>query len=126
MARNRLKKKNNSESVFPSILALVLLGATALALGYLWICGRCDDLGRRLKDLEQQRLAMQRRIVNEEYKWSNMTSPQNMEKLLQVHGLAMTWPTEKSVVRIHRSSTDDASAPSKRQYAQHAGAPVND
>ena len=30
MARNRLKKKNNSESVFPSILAVVLLGATVV------------------------------------------------------------------------------------------------
>ena len=126
MARNRLKKKNSSESVFPSILAVVLFGATALALSYLWICGRCDDLGRRLKDLEQQKLALQRRIVNEEYKWSNMTSPQNMEKLLQMHGLAMTWPTEKSVVRIHSSSADDAPASSKRQYAQRAGAPVHD
>ena len=127
MARNRLRKKNSGESVFPSVLAVVLLGATTLALSYLWLCGRCEDLGRKLKDLEQQKLALQRRIVNEEYKWSNMTSPKNMEKLLQMHGLVMTWPTEKSVVRIHTSSSqDDQASLAKRDYAQHTGAPVND
>ncbi|MFH0909032.1 MAG: hypothetical protein V1929_09740 [bacterium] len=126
MPRNRLRKKNSSETAFLWILAVVLLGATTLALSYLWLCSGCDDLGRRLKHLEQQKLALQRRIVNEEYKWSNMTSPQNMEKLLQRHGLVMTWPSEKSIVRIRRSAAEDPSSPSRREYAQHTGAPVND
>ena len=119
MPRNRVKGGKKSEGVFPTILAGILCVATTTALGYLWLCGRCEDLGRRIKALEQQKSALERRVVNEEYKWSNMTSPQNMEKLLQAHKLEMIRPGERSVVRIHRSTQP-------QQFAQHQGNQVTD
>jgi hypothetical protein len=119
MPRNRVKGGKGGASVFPTVLAGILLMATGTALGYLWLCGRCEDLGRRIKALEQQKVALERRVVNEEYKWSNMTSPQNMEKLLQAHKLEMVWPSEKNVVRIHRTERP-------QQFAQHHGNQVND
>jgi hypothetical protein len=125
MPRNRLKRNKSSEGVFPTVLAGVLLAATGTSLGYLWVCGRCEDLGRRIKLLEQQKAQIERRVVNEEYKWSNMTSPQNMEKLLQAHKLEMVWPKEKSVVRIHRAPHAEP-AQAEPQFAQTLDSVMHD
>ena len=119
MPRNRLKRSKNGEGVFPTVLAVVLLGATTTALGYLWLCGRCEDMGRRIKALEQEKTQIERRVVNEEYKWSNMTSPQNMQRLLEAHGLTMTWPLEKNVIRIPRHTSSENVASRPAQLAMH-------
>jgi hypothetical protein len=126
MARNRLKRNKAAEGVFPTVFAGVLLAATGTSLGYLWLCGRCEDLGRRIKQLEQQKSQIERRVVNEEYKWSNMTSPQNMEKLLQTHRLEMVWPSEKKVVRIQRAPAAEAADAMSSQFAQQGSDVMHD
>jgi len=110
MARNRRKNKMRVRSrrpgvrsIFPGTLFGVLLMLTIFALGYLYLCGRCDALGKKINQLEKTRENLRREIVNEEFKWSNMTSPESMEKLLKKHELIMTWPSEDSVVRLHRN-----------------------
>lgn len=98
--RSKNRSKGKSRPVFPAPLAIVLGLVIVLALSYLWLCGRCDTLGQKIKRKERELVELQRRVVNEEYKWSNLTSPQNMQRLLQAHQLAMTWPTERDVVRL--------------------------
>lgn len=110
MAKNRRRKnkmrvqsrKPGVRGIFPGTLFGVLLSLMIFALGYLYLCGRCDDLGKKINQLEKTRDNLRREIVNEEFKWSNMTSPASMEKLLAKHGLTMTWPSEDSVVRLRR------------------------
>ncbi len=121
MGRNRKRnyRKNVAYKVFPGWLAVVLVAGGSLALGYLWLCGRCDALGRRIKDLEQKKIALHRQVANEEFKWSNMTTFENMEKLLKQHHLVMEWPREKSVVRVRRPDTVALDARSARDLAQN-------
>lgn len=127
MAKNRRKKKMNVRSrkpgvrgVFPGTLFGVLLVLAVLALTYLYLCGRCDALGKKINELEKVRDIQRRDVVTEEYKWSNLTSPKSMEELLTKHGLTMTWPSEDSVVRLRRN-------PLPHLYAQgQPGEIVND
>jgi len=127
MAKNRRKKKMRVRSrkpgvrgIFPGTLFGVLLVLAVLALTYLYLCGRCDALGKKINELEKVRDIQRRDVVTEEYKWSNLTSPKSMEELLTKHGLTMTWPSEDSVVRLRRN-------PLPHLYAQgQPGDMVND
>jgi len=96
-------RKPGIRSVFPRTLFGILLMLTVFALSYLYLCGRCDALGKNIYQLEKQRADLRREIVNEEFKWSNMTSPENMEKLFDKHNIIMIWPSEDSVRRIRRN-----------------------
>ena len=116
-SRNRVKtrtRKTMAVKVFPGAFASLLLLATVLSLGYLWLGSRCDNLGRQISSLEKQL-----EVLNEKFKWSNMTSTLQIEKLLQKHGIEMTWPSEESVVRLRRTDTH-------LQLAQATGGVVND
>ena len=119
MSRNKNRKNDEPRHVFPAPLAGILAVAVTLSLGYLWLCGRCDAMGRDIKKLEQRKVELQRKIENEEYKWSNMTSPQNMASLLKAHNLEMTWPGEGSIIRMQRSGRDMESDAQVRQFAQN-------
>ncbi|HMP89817.1 MAG TPA: hypothetical protein PJ991_06430 [Kiritimatiellia bacterium] len=128
MARRRKKnklrvqtRKTGIKGIFPGTLFGVLLALMLFSFSYLYICGRCDDLGKKINQLEKKRDELRREIVNEEFKWSNMTSPKNMEALLKKHQLNMIWPSEDSVVRLRRN-------PLPQQFAQgkNTGAMAHD
>ncbi len=116
--------------VFPAPLAVILGFAAVVSLSYLWVCGRCEDLGVQIQKLEGKKAEVHRRVINEEYKWSNMKSPQNIERLMQHFKLAMTWPEEARVARVRggglepEAPVEDAAA--RPQFAQHTGTIVND
>ncbi len=93
-------KKDAPPGFFPAPLAAVLVLVGVLSLGYLWLCGQCDAAGRRIKDLERQRTEVRRRYLNEEYKWHNLRSQENIERALKMHGLEMSWPERRRAVHI--------------------------
>ena len=104
MPRKKNRKRQPAQVVFPAPLAAVLVVAALLALSYLWLCGRCENLGREIRDLERSLSAVRVRAQTEAYKWSNLTSPRRFEEILHRHGLDMTWPEESRVVRLRASS----------------------
>jgi hypothetical protein len=106
MARRRKRnyRKNARTSPVPGGIAVFLVLAVGLALGWLWLDNRCDQLGMRLKELEQEKAALRRRVTNEEFKWSSLTTYESMMKLLKQHGIEMDWPRERQIVRIRRAA----------------------
>jgi hypothetical protein len=112
MSRNRYRRKQVRSGAVPGILTLVLFTAAALALSYLWVRNQCDLLGKQIKDLELSRITLERRVAVEQSNWSNMKSPEGLERLLQSHRLAMAFPPERDVVRLHAQT-----------WAQEAGDP---
>lgn len=114
--RTKNRPKARARAVFPAPLALVLGLVAVLSVTYLWLCGRCDQLGQEIKRKERALVELRRHVVNEEYKWSNLTSPQNMQRLLQAHQLVMTWPSERDVVRL--GTPVETSAPGQPLLAQ--------
>lgn len=115
--------------VFPAPLALVLVVGALLALSYLWLCGRCEDLGLRIQDLEKQKAELEGQVINEEYKWTKMTAPGNMHRLLCTHGLVMELPREEQVRRLPLSAVralDRKHLAPHPQYAQRGDGVRND
>ena len=108
----------------------MILGlATVVSLSYLWFSGRCETLGVQIKKLEEQKVETHKRVITEEYKWSNMKSPGNIEQLLQRHHLAMTWPSPDRVIRLHsKPGTLDPARTmvARREVVRHTGDVVND
>ncbi len=106
MARNTKKnyKKDQVRTVFPAPLAAILALVAVLSLSYLWLCGQCDASGRRIKSLEKERAETRKRRFNEEYKWHNMKSQENLDRALAMHGLNMTWPEKRRAVHVAMTS----------------------
>ncbi len=108
MARNRKKqnrkKQPEKKILFPVPLAGILVLAAVLSLTYLWLCGRCDSLGRRIKTLEKECSQVRKLRYNEEYKWANLKNPGNIERVLKRHNLNMTWPDRRRVITLSSAS----------------------
>lgn len=104
--RNRNYRKNARTTPVPGAVAVCLLAVLSISFAWLWLSNRCDYLGTRIKDLEQQKTVLRRRVVNEEFKWSSLTTYENMMKLLKQHNLEMDWPRERQIVRIRRANGD--------------------
>jgi hypothetical protein len=130
MARRRQNIKKGSEGpIFPAPLAAILSAAAILSLSYLWFCGRCEALGMQIQALESKKAELHKRVINEEYKWSNMKSPQTIEDLLHRFNLAMVWPEENRVVRMPNPAAAVEPGPAHarpRDYVQSTKRAVND
>ena len=101
--RKNRKKQADGIGIHAPTVAVVSLLATVF-ISYLYLCGRCDDLGYRIKKIELEFQALHRRLLNEEYKWSRMKSPGQIRRYLKKHDLDMTWPDESRIVRIPLSA----------------------
>ena len=95
------------------------LVATAAALGmvYLHLFNTCDNIGREIKKLENERSELRKRVVNEERNWGTASSIRNMEQLMARHGIEMSWPEERNIIRLRAAEPDEPA-----QYAYHGGA----
>ena len=120
MAKRRNRKKNVDGFIFPVPFAMVVIAASTLALAYVWLGCRCEAVGRDLKALEVAEEEFRRTLVNEEYRWARLKSPENLERKLKEMGIEMTWPRPDQIVRLYRS------VPDKRgDYDMQAGSLVH-
>ncbi len=101
MKRKKKKlKKNQVQVPFPVLLANILVVVAVLGLSYMWLCSRCDALGKEIKGEESVLIAAQKRLVNEQDRWSYITSPANLERAIKKHRLKMIMPRETQIVRV--------------------------
>lgn len=120
--RHRVKtaRKEVNGKFFPGLTAIVLVVGACLALGYLGLDGRCNDLSDAIKKLEDKKRDLDRRVVNEQNKLVKQTAPENILRILQAHRLVMTLPSRTNVVHVKRA-TDGVyvrRADSEASYAQ--------
>ena len=109
--KKKQKKKSRKAEVripFPNMLAMVLVCVAASGLSYVWLCAQCDTLGDEIKRLESLRRTVRQKAIVEQDRWSNMLAPANFERALKHHGLAMTLPNERQIVRIRRGRGSQA------------------
>ncbi len=98
-----MKKKNRKRVdgfVFPVPFAGVLIVIATLALAYVWMGCRCEALGREIKSLEQEKTVLYKKYLNEEYRWTQMKSPRNLDRVLARHRIEMVWPLPSQIVRL--------------------------
>lgn len=106
MARKNRKKQRDGNRVIvrgvPLIVALAAIG-----LVYLRLHNHCEDVGRQIKKLELERDELHKQVVNEERHWANARSNRNMERLLTHHGMVMSWPAERDIIRLKALEPDE-------------------
>ena len=128
MKTRRNRKNFSHEAALSARFFFLLGGAVVIAFGYLWLSGRCEALGRRISQLEDQKVELVKKVKLERSRWESAKAFNQVERLLQRHHLVMSWPDERSVVRVRRaadeSSVAEAAAP-RHQYAR-AGGIAND
>jgi len=104
--RKKKKKKQQVQVPFPVLLANVLVLVAVLGLSYMWLCSRCDALGKDIKGREKELADAQKRLVNEQDRWSYITSPANLERAIKKHRLEMVMPREAQIVRVRYQGND--------------------
>ncbi len=102
VGRRITNKKRQTRSCFPAPLAMVLTLAATLALSYVWLCSRNEALAASIRELEEQQEQVQRRLVTEEFKWSQLLSPRSVERALARFDLPLVWPSERQLVHLSR------------------------
>ncbi|MBT3194135.1 MAG: hypothetical protein HN341_16445 [Verrucomicrobia bacterium] len=116
--KRRNRKKRVDGFIFPGSFAGVLVFASVAALSYLWLCSRCEELGRGIKTLEKQKVELTKKFLNEEYKWMRLKSPKSIEDSLARCGISMTWPRRDQVMWLADASVhEDMNVQSPRENA---------
>jgi len=98
--QKRKSCKANVRIPFPNVLAMILVCVAASGLSYVWLCAQCSTLGDEIKRLESVRRKVRQQTIIEQERWSNMLAPANFDRALKYHGLAMTLPGERHIVRV--------------------------
>ncbi|WP_372806927.1 hypothetical protein [Pontiella sp.] len=98
--RKTARKKQQVQVPFPVVLANVLVLVAVLGLSYMWLCSRCDALGKEIKNKERELRAANKSLVQAQDRWSSATSPVNLERAIKRHRLPMSMPTGDQVVKI--------------------------
>lgn len=86
--------------MLPSPLCAVLVVGVVLALGYLALCGKCETLGREIKNSERELGKIQRARMEEEYKWNRLHDERLVKKALKEHDISMDYPDHRRVHSI--------------------------
>jgi hypothetical protein len=98
--RRKKTKKNQVQVPFPVLLANVLVLVAVLGLSYMWLCSRCDALGKEIKLKEAELRAANKRLTFEQDRWSATTSPVNLERSIRKYHLPMVMPRGNQVVNV--------------------------
>ena len=96
-------RRNHATGGGTAMLRGVVLGVTALVLLllYLGISNNCEELGRKIKEAEQEKASLLKQVATEEQNWAQARSFRNMELLMAQYGIQMEWPQEKDIIRLH-------------------------
>lgn len=119
--RNRRKSRKLQASVrVPAALASILVPAFVIALMWIMAGVRCDALGRKIRSLESRKDQLAKQLENEQNRWANLTTPSSFQEILRQHGLVMSRPEERNIVRISGSrGTSVARAAASRNWAYY-------
>lgn len=120
MARkNRRNGHDGNRMVFWGVPLIAL--AAALGMVYLHLFNTCESIGREIKRLENEHAELRKRVVNEEHNWGTASSIRNMEQLMARHGIVMSWPERRDIIRLVAKEMDEPA-----QYAHRGGATRRD
>lgn len=98
--KRKQTRKQQVQVPFPVVLANVLVMVAVLGLSYMWLCSRCNALGKQIKGKERELREANKRLANEQDRWTSITSFQNLERAIRKHHLNMTMPDDARVVKI--------------------------
>jgi hypothetical protein len=75
--------------VFPPRIAATATLIAVVLLGYVWLNNTTEAVGRKIKDVEKERLALVADIQTHTARWNELTSPPGLKKAMKDFGLSM-------------------------------------
>ena len=113
-----VRKSNNSRAnqkaevrvPFPMLLANVLVAVAVLGLSYIWLCARCDALGKQIKQAEVELERAQKQTRMEQERWAALTTPSKLRAAINRFDLDMVMPSDSQIVKLGRWSSQGKTA----------------
>lgn len=104
--RNRNKKRTarGISIPYPGPLLSILIATAVVSLVYLWICGRCESLGREIGELESVRTELSQQLNLEKSRWARHESMEGIIRGLARWDIRMSLPEAARVVVVRRRS----------------------
>jgi len=84
----------------PRLFVLAFTLGVGVALVYLMLDLKCKQLHQEIEKYEQDYATEEKKCILEKARWEAKQSPENMDRILLNHGLAMGFPTSAQIVRI--------------------------
>ena len=106
MAKRNIKSGQEGNRIMVWGVSIGILLAV-LAMAYLSIFNTCENIGREIKKLEHEKAELHKRVVNEERNWATACSTPSMERLMERHGIVMSWPAERNIIRLRAAEPDE-------------------
>jgi hypothetical protein len=100
MARRNHKKSTVNGFLLPPPVTTVVVIVSAVALAYIWLGCQCEAVGKAIKELEAQQLALKEELNNEQAKWAGMIAVPMLERTLRRNGIRMSSPAVGQVVQL--------------------------
>lgn len=98
MRRN--KKRHLKVIVMPKMGVFMIVTVVAAALTYLVVDSKCTTLGQEICKYEQAYKMFDNERIREENRWAEKKIPENLDRALLRHGLAMGYPTASQIARV--------------------------
>lgn len=75
--------------VFPPRIAATATLIAVVLLGYVWLHNTTEAVGRKIKEVEKERVALAADIQTHTARWNELTSPPGLKKAMRDFGLTM-------------------------------------
>lgn len=99
-SRKKRNRKQYAQVPFPTVLANVLVLVAVIGLSYMWLCSRCDALGKEIKQKEAELNAANKQLEKVIERWSAITSPPNLRKAIKEHRLDMAMAGGSQTIEV--------------------------
>ncbi len=114
------RKRNDPTQRLPMAVLIGVLLVMGMGVGYMGLKSHCEMLGADIRRLESELELNRRRLQAEEFKWAERMTPRRIEEAIVRHGLDLTWPNRRQIVRLYDSRAPDLTWVDVREAARFA------
>lgn len=119
-----MMRRNRKHQVHGRIISVPIVGLFVMVVfvlfGYLAVDNRCNARRQLIRDLERRYASLEEERIREEAKWNAMKTPDELEKRLLQHGIAMVYARPEQVVRMHSTGPAVAATDHYRERERSA------
>lgn len=122
MRANRKRRCNSGPAYSFVILPTVIICAIISFWfgGKLFITGRCSELGKSIRALENEQIILKKSLEKEQNSWATMTKPEQIELALNRHGIFMeNSQNDKLIVSLNAPVQDRGGRKAQTAYARN-------
>ena len=81
-------------------VASMIVALAGVGLMYVWLDCRCRAVGKEIQKLEQEKTELMKKQSSEQFRWTQMKAPRNVEHVMRQRNMQMDWPKSAQVVHL--------------------------